>query len=243
MVDGSDPSPSYYFLEGLWNQRVSGGDYPLIPSRGREPNFSERKWSMPKDSTTKTFLTGIASSAAWEWIKAAVGGGFVSAMLDAINSYLHHRPADWWGVLILGVVTSVVLFLILKRGGTRAAVSIGSQSPPAAVEPAPDPYAGVISPLQLDALRLARDLLAFLKEIAPQPADMTVVDWRRTIRAKYDRRFHINASDVYLRFAEIGFAEQHFASLVDITESPENVEQLAKVLREKAFLLFDVAVS
>jgi len=33
MVDGSDPSPSYYFLEGLWNQRVSGGDYPLIPSR------------------------------------------------------------------------------------------------------------------------------------------------------------------------------------------------------------------
>jgi hypothetical protein len=101
-----------------------------------------------------------------------------------------------------------------------------------------DPYADVLTPLQIDALRLAHDLLAFQIELGPQPNEMTVVEWRRIVRAKYALRFHTKAVNVCQRLAEISLSDHHFASLVDSTDSQENVVDLAHTLRRMAFSAF-----
>jgi hypothetical protein len=193
---------------------------------------------MSKDNTAKSFLTGIASNAAWEWIKA-VCGGLISAMTSALIQYLHHRPVDWWGLLILGSVTTFVLGLILIRSGARVvAVASDSQAPSFPVPPALDPYAGILTPLQLDALKLAGNLLTFLPTLEPQPSDMTTVEWRRIVRAKYALQFQAEAVSVCQRLAAVGVSDHHFASLVDSTDSPENLADLARTLRRMAFAVF-----
>jgi len=143
--------------------------------------------------------------------------------------------------VLLGAVTLGACTLIAGILNFRASRRPADSSTLASIPP--DPYAGVLSSLQLDALRLAGELLAYVKTLDPQPADMAVVDWRRIVRAKYALRFKPTVVEIYRRFTEIGLSEHHFASLVDSADSPEDMQELAKILRERAFLAFDVAVS
>jgi len=58
------------------------------------------------------------------------------------------------------------------------------------------------------------------------------------VYAKYALQFHAKAVDVCQRLASIGLSDHHFASLVDSTDSPENMADLARTLRRMALAGF-----
>jgi len=43
------------------------------------------------------------------------GGGLLSSFVTGVSQFLRHRPIDWWGLLGLFVITTVVVGLILIR--------------------------------------------------------------------------------------------------------------------------------
>lgn len=142
------------------------------------------------------------------------------------------------GAGILGICTLVAGILNFRASRHYASQPTVPEPIPVFVPPTPDPYAGILSPLQLDALRLAGELLAFLPTLEPQQSDMTMVEWRRIVRAKYALQFQAEAVSVCQRLAAVGVSDHHFASLVDSTDSPENLADLARTLRRMAFAVF-----
>jgi hypothetical protein len=188
---------------------------------------------MANDGAIKSFFTGIASNAAWEWIKA-LGGGLGSAMTSALIQYMHHRPIDWWGLLILGLVTTLVLGLIFARGRLRNPASNSSRA--STIEVWPDPYAGVLSPLQLDTLRLAKRMREFHAEIKS--------DWTHSqMMHGYASRFNKDLADIMHRLGEakigVGFLHPYTQAITDSAL----IMGAARLLEKLALQLNDVAIS
>lgn len=117
-------------------------------------------------------------------------------------------------------------------------------------ESAAKPLDSVLSLLQVDALNLRKDLIAFLKEFGPEPTCDTsdclndpdlnarrlteyhnkVVPFRNRLRSMYALRFKERATVVYHRFAAAGISDIHFASLSDTADSVQRLEDLINTL-------------
>ncbi len=168
------------------------------------------------------------------WMAWHSSGGGGDSTAPAQPHWTHFLMANPYLIAAGVLIACTATLAVLVHRANRIAVA----PPSNLLIPPPDTYAGVLSPLQFDALRLAHDLLAFLTELGPQPNEMNVIEWRRIVRAKYALRFHAKAVNICQRLAEISLSDHHFANLVDSTDSPENVLDLAHTLRRMAFSAF-----
>jgi hypothetical protein len=150
---------------------------------------------MADRSGLRGFVSGIASNAAWEILKSPAMGTVVSAFLISLFQYLRHRPVDWWGVLILSMVSGLIIFISIRKSHrhevamskrfdeklSKQRTEILSQVPSFTVngvplagpvvavqkETANRPPVSMFSPLQIDCISLARDLKSFLAVMPP----------------------------------------------------------------------------
>ncbi len=134
---------------------------------------------------TKGYIDSLLATATWETGKAILGGSLVTSLGVAIWEYLRHKSVDWWGILGLFLMTSALFWLARKRQtkeGGKELLSRELSLPPEMTEEERQSIAyqnklielgrsidGVLNPLQIDALNLSSDLLAYLKEIGPPP--------------------------------------------------------------------------
>ena len=72
----------------------------------------------PEKQDKYELLRELRPHALWDGIKA-IGGGLIGSFAGGLLDYLRHRSVDWWGLLILGVVTTVFIWVILRPKGTK----------------------------------------------------------------------------------------------------------------------------
>src|SRR5271166_379678 len=110
--------------------------------------------------------------------------------------------------------------------------------------------ATLFTPLQIDALKLRRDLQLFLKEIGPERTfnstqfvedsdrnaaslaewHNAVVPFRNELKAKYALRFRESAIRIYHQFSAEGITDHHLATLADTARSVAEVQDLIDTL-------------
>lgn len=108
----------------------------------------------------------------------------------------------------------------------------------------------IFTPLQIDALRFRQKLIAFMKELGPEPVCDTsdcldnptlnaqrITEWhnkvmpfRGKLRSLYALNFKTEAVEMYHRFVVAGIKDVHFGSLADTTDSVGNLKDLINTL-------------
>jgi hypothetical protein len=121
------------------------------------------------DNAEGGFLGRIRGNAEWDAVKA-VAGGLVNSLSSGITEYLRHRSVDWWGLVVLGIVTAIFVWFILRTKNcakTEAAIGIAASDSHLVIKV--DPCVGLFTLLQIEAFQFAHDIEEFLKGVEPIP--------------------------------------------------------------------------
>jgi purine nucleoside permease len=199
------------------------------------------------DQGSKHLLFGILQTPTWR--------GFKHAM--------RHPSTGLWGLLVLGGIAGISLWLIFKRRTNTASRIVDetgrsllvSASGHHGLAHAPNKVDGLFSELQIDAMRLASDLRGFLNELGPKPGtewnsgDKTYPDWptgkmaaRRDIvspwsaklRQGYSGEFAPRVMDLMHRLGEADLNVSMIQPYSGYVESEQNILIVARALDDLA---------
>jgi len=123
----------------------------------------------------------------------------------------------------------------------------------------PDPCVGLLTPLQIDALRMAKELQEWVQGFIAQNGEEPCVDaslqngtveeatrdladyaqridsWKTKLRSEYVLNFQAESITLYHRFVGEEIADRHLGTLVDTTNSKKDVLDLISTLRQDVF--------
>ena len=185
-------------------------------------SFPYREWALAQYNDVKGNLKWGIVMLAW----LGISGGF-SALVAGL---------PWWRHVVLVILFAVVLLWTIFATWRRfAAESILDSRK-------------MLSPLQVEALQLSRDLTAFLVELGPCPS-INVKDYRdkadfigKSLQIStpwYDRlwhgyklRFAQRATVVYLRLGERGLGDPTAQQYVPEARQPEQIAIMARSLTQ-----------
>jgi hypothetical protein len=191
---------------------------------------------MAEKSVIREFFGGIASNAAWEWIKT-IGGGLMVSLVSAVTQYLQHRPADWWGILGLGITTSVI-FAILVRWSNPKSTKLSSNKPTSVNLIESNKLTDdIFTPLQIEAFCLAHKL----NKLAQWPGGSLtrlIVDkiftspehneWARKTVATYALDFAWQVKEIELRFEkEYGIEDLELRQYFEFAPDVKSISRIA----------------
>jgi hypothetical protein len=147
----------------------------------------------------KHFFLGVLQSAVWDGFKQAVGGSLLTSLVLGLYEYFRHQSVDWWGLLVLGVVSASFIWFIRKTTNTSESGAgpdislIQIQPPPNIQGPAWAGYEseqawrdgiaqqnrlielgrsidGLFTQLQIETFHLAKGMRDLAVEMGPRPS-------------------------------------------------------------------------
>ncbi len=182
---------------------------------------------MPKHRfSIKKWWRRLAPNAIWELLKWIGGSTMLTSIGHLISREYHRSPIDWWelaGLMGLGLILVIFGVWRERRDAPLMAESSSSEVTPSGP---PDPCAGLFTPLQIDAFRLAKELVplgrwpggslaAFIaNNMIPDPK---YNEWQRKVVSTYALDFAHRVRSLVLRFGKEGLSEpeleQYFTSI------------------------------
>lgn len=163
------------------------------------------------------------------------------SIVGSIWDRLKHGSVDWWGIAGLFVVACIdffLLFYFFRSGSPCKSLSTGRSlsDPPPIENLGPKEMEALLSPLQLEAFRVAKDIRFFLAAEAsqlpsPNPsADFEAqwnyifkvkVPWENRIENAYELDFSARLRSILLKFGKEGLRDEALNRLAGKIEKPE----------------------
>ncbi len=135
-------------------------------------------------------VESFGQKAAYDVLKSLFGGAVI-ALLSGVWMYLKHQTVDFWGLAALGAVVCVI-YLALPHLHKNPEVPVPADPLP---PPTPAMHAeGLLNPLQVEALTLAKLMREFLSTLGPRPdAVWGAASTAEELERKLVERFEIQA--------------------------------------------------